>query len=391
MAGEDIVGTTGMSDAREAFQSAMDSETPSRSKGAKPEREKPANVDFGELFPQREMDRREREGALDEGDPQLVKQARDAARQRGEKVLGETRTPIEGSDADDDDEPELPLGEDEDDEDDITPDDDEEGDDEGPNNDLDLSAIVEVTIDGQPAQISLEEAVRGYIRTETFHKRLGELQQGVQGLQQARTELDGHRQSLLERAEALEAYATAFMPQEPDWDAVYAQDPTEGAKLERKWRTFQGQLAALREQREATQVELQQNQMRNVHQFAQANRVKMMQAHPEWTNEKVWARDHDSMRRTARAEGYSDEEINQLYDARGVNVLLKASKWDRMMATKPKPVKNGFGTPAKTNGATPRKNRDVSRSFDRAEKRLSRVGTVEAAAGVFERILDHEK
>ena len=64
-----------------------------------------------------------------------------------------------------------------------------------------------------------------------------------------------------------------------------------------------------------------------------------------------------------RAEGYSDSEIDQLYDARGVNVLLKASKYDRLMASKPKPVRNGFGNPAKTNGATPHNKRNASRIF----------------------------
>ena len=49
------------------------------------------------------------------------------------------------------------------------------------------------------------------------------------------------------------------MPQEPDWDQVYAADPAEGAKLERRWRTFQQQVNDLQQKRAETQVELQRN------------------------------------------------------------------------------------------------------------------------------------
>ena len=110
-----------------------------------------------------------------------MKKARDEARARGERVIGDKprrgrqdfgevedaplpRDPTEG---DDEDEHELPLDEDESDLEEGADDEqqDEEGDDEGSDDAVDLKAIVEVTIDGEPAEVSLEEAVKGYIRT----------------------------------------------------------------------------------------------------------------------------------------------------------------------------------------------------------------------------------
>jgi hypothetical protein len=407
MAEANITGTEGMGAAREAFNSAMDAEKPSRSKAEKVRKEEPSRIAMEDLFPRRELDRREREGGLDEPVPPAVKRAREEARQRGEDVIDEQpsqrrgkrnfgevedreekppRDPTEGNDEDEiddteeDDDEELPEQEGE----------DEEEDEEESAGLLDLSAVVEVNIDGEAQEVSLKEAVRGYIRQETFHRRMGELQQGVAALTTARTELDTTRADIVERAALLEQYVKEFLPEEPNWDEIYARNPTEGAQLERRWRTFQGKVNALVEKRAQTEAELAESRAANLRNFASANRVKMVQDHPEWKNEKAWKRDHDSMRRTARAEGYSDAEINQLYDARGVNILLKASKWDRMMATKPKPVRNGIGKPTNGRGPTPSRG-NGPKSFDRAEKRLSRTGSIHDAAGVFERIIDRER
>lgn len=388
--GEHIGGTEGMSDARDAFESAINAETPSRSKNT-PEREQEQKTDINELFPSRQMDRREKEGGEDAGDPEIVKRARQEAKQR-EKFSDDDspREPVDDEDEadeeDDDEEPQRQQTEEED---------EEEEPDEAAQQDGDLTkllnTIVEVKIDGKPAEITLNEAVRGYIRTETFHQRLGELQNGVTELNNQRNEVAQIREAYLERAKALEAYVEAFMPKEPNWDELYATDPTKAVLLERQWRTFQEKLGGLAGQRTQAEMEAEQERTRHLHNFASQNRAKLAQAHPEWKNEKVWKRDHDSMRRTARTAGYTDEEINQLYDARGVEVLLKASLYDRLMASKPKPVKQRFGAPTRPNGSTPPRQRDVSRGFDRAEKRLSRTGSMKDAAGVFERILDNER
>lgn len=408
MAEGPLGGTEGMSGARAAFDAAMDAETPSRSKAGQ-ERKAPERMTMDELFPRRELDRSEPEGGEKEGPPAAVKRAREEARERGERVIDDETQPRRKrarERAEDEDEPPRQPIEDDDEEGDELPEDDEnepgpDDDEDGPEDDEeegddeegspDLAAIVEVMIDGQAHEVSLKEAVRGYIRNETFHRRMTELGEGVKALNVKNTELDGARQALVERAEALEAYVKEFMPAEPNWEELYRANPGEAAALERRWKTFQERIASLGQSRAQTQQELAARQMENLANFAQANRVKMVQNHPEWTNEKAWRRDHDSMRRTARAVGYTDQEIEQLYDARAVEVLYKASKYDRLMATKPRPVRNRSGKPTQGNGATPPKGRNVSRAFDRAEKRLSRTGSVRDAAGVFERILDHER
>jgi hypothetical protein len=390
MSGEHLGGTEGMSEAREAFQSTMDAETPSRSRTAK-EKPEEQRMDIEELFPSRRMDRREKEGGADT-EPDIVRQRRAEAKQRNPEAQTEfedeppPRTPTEGTDEDEGDDDDQPLPDDED-----VPED--EAEDEEPEEgreraQLDLDALVEVTVDGKPVEVSLKEALRGYIRQETFHQRVNEVAEASKVVHTQRNELVQYQQAFVERAQALEAYINEFMPSEPDWEQLYQQDPQNAHLYKLRWDKFAGQVRGLVEKRAATQQELAATYQTNLTNFAAANRVKLASSHPEWRNEKVWKRDHDSMRRTARSEGYSDDEINQLYDARGVNILLKAAKYDRLMASKPKPVQ-GSGHPSKRSASTP--SRNLTRSFERAEKRLSRTGSVNDAAAVFESILDRER
>lgn len=383
-------GTEGLSEARQAFEAVMDAESPTRSRETK-DKPREERVGLNDLFPRRQLDRSEPEGGRDDDVPEVVKRARAEARQ-GNRNFGEEdspgpRDPIEGNDEGEEEDDSTGLPDDE-------PPLDEEDEDDAQQQragDIDLDQVVEVTVDGQPVQVSLKEALGGYIRTETFHRRLGELSQGAQALHQQRGEMANYQQMFVERAAALEEYVKAFMPKEPDWDSLYAQNPGAAAQYERKWRTFVQQVEALSGARETTQRELTASNAASLQNYVAVNRTNMFRAHPEWREEKVWKRDHESMRRTARSVGYADAEIDQLYDARGVEILHKAAKYDRLMAAKPRPVRNGFNSaPTKRNGATPQ-SRNVSRSLDRAEKRLSRTGSITAAADVFERILDNER
>jgi len=361
----------------------MDAETPSRSKQAPTEKKERPKQDISEIFPPRRLDRSEPEA---DDAPEPVKKAR------------AERQPKDLPDEPDDEaatEPNYDEDEDEEEYDDADavgePDGEEPEDDEDEaarsKDDLDPNTVVRITVDGEPMEVSLAEMARGYTRTATFHKRMGELSQGVQALHHAKLELDGYYNAHVERANALESYIQAFMPTEPDWEALRRANPAEAANLRFEWQDFQNKLHGLQQSRAQAMQAMQAQHQERLSQFANANRAQLAQRHPEWKQEKVWRRDNESMRRSAKAAGYTDEEVSQLYDARAVEILLKAARYDRMMASKPKPVRQ---VPKNGNGVTrPRPN--ISRSFDRAEKRLSRTGSVSDAAGIFERMLDRER
>ena len=244
-----------------------------------------------------------------------------------------------------------------------------------------------VSVDGQEAEVSLKEALNGYVRAETFHRRLNQLQQVSQEIEQERAVLAQGRDYYSGLIPALLQQLYSLQPKEPDWDKLYEEDPQGAAKLERDWRAYREKVQALAQEHQRTTQEQQAEQARQQSIFEDAQRRKLSEWVPEWTDNKRWDRDRKSMIRTAQAVGYSEAELGQLRDARPTMVLLWASRYLELMRNKPKPAKTQQGAlrpgAISSRGAAPN-------GLGRAEKRLQRSGSVRDAARAFEEDLNRE-
>jgi hypothetical protein len=252
---------------------------------------------------------------------------------------------------------------------------------------LDLDQVVRVSVDGQEAEVSLKEALSGYVRTETFHKRLNQLQQVAQEVEQERAVLAQGRDYYAGLIPALLQQLYSLQPKEPDWDKLYAEDANGAAKLERDWRAYREKVQALAQEHERTTQEQQREVARQQAIFEDTQRRKLSEWVPEWSDNKRWDRDRKSMIRTAQAVGYSEAELGQLRDARPTMVLLWASRYLELMRNKPKPARAQQG--ALRPGAIPQRGA-APNGLGRAEKRLQRSGSVRDAARAFEEDLNRE-
>ena len=251
---------------------------------------------------------------------------------------------------------------------------------------LDLNQVVRVNVDGEPAEVSLQEALNGYIRSETFHRRLNQVGQVAQAVEKERDEVGQARAYYAQMIPALHKQLLSLQPPEPDWDKAYEENPQEAARLERQWRTYREKMGQLQVEHQRVREEEEREQQRRMAIYEDTERRKLAGMVPEWADAKKWERDRRSMVRTALGAGYSEQELGGLRDARATIVLWKASKYDQLMANKPKPVKRqGALRPGAISqrGAAPN-------GLARAEKRLQRTGSVRDAARAFEMDLDRE-
>jgi hypothetical protein len=252
---------------------------------------------------------------------------------------------------------------------------------------LDLDQVVRVSVDGQEAEVSLKEALSGYVRTETFHRRLNQLQQVAQEVEQERAVLAQGRDYYAGLIPALLQQLYSLQPKEPDWDKLYEEDPQSAAKLERDWRAYREKVQALAQEHERTTLEQQREVARRQEIFEDTQRRQLSTWVPEWADNKRWDRDRKSMIRTAQAVGYSEAELGQLRDARPTMILLWASRYLELMRNKPKPARTQQG--ALRPGAIPQRGA-APNGLGRAEKRLQRSGSVRDAARAFEEDLNRE-
>ena len=303
-----------------------------------------------------------------------------------EKVQTKTgpRDPRKGDDPDregDDDESDGDSPDDEDD-DGSAGDDDEEDKEEAAL----LQRKVEVTVDGEPVEVSLKEALEGYVRTETFHRRMNQLDEAKKIVRRAAADAVHNFEYSVNIAKEMEAWMETMVPKEPNWDELFAKDPQQARELQRyheKAKEFRNTLRAqtaevMQKQQQTNQAQLQAFAEEESQKFEQMNRK-------HWSDPKKKAKDLQSMRRTGLSSGFTEEELSQVYDSRMLTVLLKASKYDRMMASKPKPVTR-IDKPIPP-GAGSAKQRTAQKGVTSAMKRLNRTGSIEDAAVVFDQII----
>lgn len=261
------------------------------------------------------------------------------------------------------------------------------GDESDEDTEAELQRKVEVQVDGEPVEVTLKEALEGYIRTETFHRRMNQLDDAKKIVRRAAADAVHNFEYSVTLAKEMESYMETMIPKEPNWDEEFAKDPAKAREMQRyheKAKAFRDELRAKQTDIIKKQQESNANQLAA---FAEEEAAKFDQLNRKhWSDPKKKVKDLQSMRRTGLASGFSEEELSQVYDSRMLQVLLKASKYDRMMAAKPKPFVRPQGKPIPP-GTGSAKQRTVQRGVTPAMKRLNRTGSVEDAAVVMDQII----
>ena len=250
-----------------------------------------------------------------------------------------------------------------------------------------LDRKVEVTVDGAPVEVTLKEAVEGYIRTETFHRRMNQLDEAKKIVRRAAADAVHNYEYSVKIAKEMEAHMDTMIPKEPNWDEEFQKDPTRARELQKYYEKANTFRQDLRNQMAETMQKQQSTNQAQLAAFAEEESSKFEQANRKyWSDPKKKAKDLDSMRRTGLSSGFSEEELSQVYDSRMLTVLLKASKYDRMMANKPKPIARPISKPIPP-GAGSVRQRTAQKGFTSAMNRLNRTGSIEDASVVFDQLI----
>ena len=243
----------------------------------------------------------------------------------------------------------------------------------------------EVMVDGQPHEVTLEEALRGYVRQATFHQRNTELLNVRQEVENEAGRLSQNWKLWDKAKRDYEEDLASMIPREPDWDTEFARNP-QGAHTQQKiFAALYQKLAQSQQQRAEREAMERQEEDRRVQKYAVEGFSRFVM-NAKIPDEATLKKEINSMRRTAADAGFSPYEVATVYDPRMLIVLQWASKYRRMMAARPRAIAAEQGRTLPPGAATPFGN--VRRAgFDDAQRRLASTGRLEDAAEVFRRIL----
>lgn len=246
-----------------------------------------------------------------------------------------------------------------------------------------------VKVDNEELEVDLDELIKGYSRTSDYTKK-------TQTLAEQRKQVEAERAKIEEAAKLRETYAQRLqvieqmLSQQPEEDlsALKDSDPVGYAikvaeKMERE-----KQLSAVRAEREAVQAkQMAEHQERlKAHLAQEGERLKA--AIPDLADEVKGEIIRKEIRDYAKSNGWTDQELSQVYDHRAVIALYRAMQFEKLQKSKPAVQKNVNEAPkALRPGVAGQRIDKDSEQAKKLAKQLKQTGRTRDAAKIFERFL----
>jgi hypothetical protein len=266
-------------------------------------------------------------------------------------------------------------------------DDESEESEEAPAIQLDPSAKVRVTIDGQEVEVTLDEALKGYSRQADYTRKTQELANQRKAQEAEFQAVRGERAKYAELMTQLEQALNEATGPEPDWARLQQESPEQFPLVWAQWQQRQSEIQAVAAERQRAQEAVQRDHAVQRQSYMEAEQSRLLDAIPEWKDAAKSKAEKAELVAYAEKTGFTREELAQVVDHRAIVMLRKAMLYDKAQAAKPALVKRIEKVKAATPGPTPQAKKPVSETT-RARQRLAKTGRVEDAAEAFANMLD---
>lgn len=242
-----------------------------------------------------------------------------------------------------------------------------------------------VKVDGKDVSVTLEELQKGYSRTQDYTRKT---QQIAEVRKQVEAETQAVRAERAQYAQLLSALQAQLQATEPqvDLDRLYNEDPIEWVRQKEILRERQEKAYAIQAEQQRLAQLSRQEQQQAMEQQLIAQKDALLAALPEWKDSKKAKAEKALVVETAKAVGFTEDDLKQVYDHRLVLLLRKAGLYDQMMSKRQgiKPVVSNGPRPAKP-GAAGRVS--TTTESTRAKQRLAKTGRIDDAASAIELLL----
>lgn len=242
-----------------------------------------------------------------------------------------------------------------------------------------------VKLDGKEVSVTLDELQKGYSRTQDYTRKTQQIAEVRKQVEQETQAVRAERQQYAQLLGALQAQLQATEPQ-VDLDRLYHEDPIEWVRQKEVMRERQEKAYAIQAEQQRLSQLSQYEQQRAMEETLSSQKDALLAALPSWKDPKTARAEKALVVESAKAAGFSEEDLKSVYDHRLVLLLRKAGLYDQMVSKRQgiKPVVNNGPRPAKP-GAAGR----VSTTTEavRAKQRLAKTGRIDDAVSAIELLL----
>jgi hypothetical protein len=242
-----------------------------------------------------------------------------------------------------------------------------------------------VKVDGKEVSVTLDELQKGYSRTQDYTRKTQQIAEVRKQAEQETQAVRAEREQYAQLLGALQAQLQSSEPQ-VDLERLYHEDPIEWVRQKEVMRERQEKLGAIQSEQQRLSQVSQYEQQRAMEAQLASQQEALLAALPDWKDPKKAKAEKALVIESAKAAGFTDEDLKSVYDHRLVLLLRKAALFDQMVSKRQgiKPVVNNGPRPAKP-GAAGR----VSTTTEsvRAKQRLAKTGRIDDAASAIELLL----
>ena len=242
-----------------------------------------------------------------------------------------------------------------------------------------------VKVDGKEVSVTLDELQKGYSRTQDYTRKTQQIAEVRKQVEQETHAVRAEREQYAQLLGALQAQLQSSEPQ-VDLERLYHEDPIEWVRQKEVMRERQEKLGAIQSEQQRLSQVAQYEQQRAMEAQLASQQEALLAALPDWKDPKKAKAEKALVIESAKAAGFTDEDLKSVYDHRLVLLLRKAALFDQMVSKRQgiKPVVNNGPRPAKP-GAAGR----VSTTTEsvRAKQRLAKTGRIDDAASAIELLL----
>ncbi|CAB4214061.1 hypothetical protein UFOVP1466_20 [uncultured Caudovirales phage] len=242
-----------------------------------------------------------------------------------------------------------------------------------------------VKVDGKEVSVTLDELQKGYSRTQDYTRKTQQIAEVRKQAEQETQAVRAEREQYAQLLGALQAQLQSSEPQ-VDLERLYHEDPIEWVRQKEVMRERQEKLGAIQSEQQRLSQVAQYEQQRAMEAQLASQQEALLAALPEWKDSKKAKAEKALVIESAKAAGFTDEDLKSVYDHRLVLLLRKAALFDQMVSKRQgiKPVVNNGPRTAKP-GAAGRVS--TTTESTRAKQRLAKTGRIDDAASAIELLL----
>ena len=258
----------------------------------------------------------------------------------------------------------------------------EEGEEEAPRDEKFV-----VKVDGKEIEVPKDELIRGYQREADYTRKTQKLAEERKLVESEFQQVRGEREQYSQILGQLQQKLQELQPQEPDWNRLEVEDPTEYARQWTSHQRRQQQVYAVQAEQERLNQMRQAELQKSMQQIMATEVSRLKEKIPEWSSPEKARTEGKALLEYGQNLGFSEQELNTITDSRALLALHKAWKYDQMMSKRPEFQAKIKKAPKMVTPGSAGSVSSKSSDLNNAKKRLAQTGSVRDAASLFEKFI----